>query len=174
MITPVSPEMQFKGFSTYGDHFVAVSSDDKLYEINNQGSVGNTPIQKPFTELWQYENADLVPGHSARGAVTFNPRYDLYANLYLSVDSEGKAWIQMPDTAPTIIQGTDAIDFHQVVADQYDALYLGSPRKYSSSTTIAQMPTAGAPEGNTLIGVIALGLGLAAGVLALRRRSMNC
>lgn len=191
-IVPVHPEIKVKGLFLGRDNMsaqrvYALASDDKVYMAFNcdlqEDSLGN----KPSGSYLQPTNTNLIPGHSVRGAADEIMPKSGTESVDLSVDADGKAWIRSnyqpigtvsPSqyhqvTAPTVVQGTDDIDFHQLTEtpDGGTVYYLGSPRQQSSSTTIAQMPTAGAPEGNTWIGLAALGLGLGAVALTRKRRA---
>ncbi|WP_146194754.1 hypothetical protein [Bifidobacterium callitrichidarum] len=115
-----------------------------------------------------------ILGHSGKGSVKLvtstNGTY-----MQLSVDSDGRAWVNegtdvdasgiyryTTAIAPTVVQGTDGIEFFQISASQNsgsseDIYLLGKPRNNTASY-VAQMPTSGAPEGLSLIGLLAVGL----------------
>lgn len=188
-IVPVKTDLKFTSLSTSrdGDITYAMDTSGKCYRLNTAGQV--IPTSNPCAD--SAVSTGSIPGHSARGSASNMPELAIDGDeLVVSADSDGRAWIRetwkttdspghraapVGRTAPTIIQGTENISFAQVAQINdgnrtADAYWLGSPRPQTSPTTIAQMPTAGAPEGNTVIGLIGLCVALSA-VLLVRRRA---
>ncbi|PWG62635.1 hypothetical protein DF196_11800 [Bifidobacterium callitrichidarum] len=80
-----------------------------------------------------------------------------------SIDEQGQLWLMRgsgPKVAEPVMSG---VEFHSGSAGwdgNYTLLLLGTPRAATNISYQAQMPTTGAPEGLSQIGVIAVALGL--------------
>lgn len=100
-----------------------------------------------------------------RGASTVLPCTSTYTAI-MSIDASGQVWIASAEGAPYQIQDNTKMDFYAMAIGQaiteggyreYGYIYfLAQPRKQDSQTIINQMPTTGAPEGLTNVGLTAL------------------
>lgn len=152
------------------------------------------PISLTGLTLMNHEVAVNYPGHTARGDATGRPapvgdvdgipsaNIQWVDDHYLSVDAKGCLWAHSEantNTGSTVAQDSDDIEFMDidsgVVTYPSGALtnvfLLGKPRAQTPQTVINQMPTTGAPEGLTSVGLTAMMLGLfGLALITVRRR----
>ena len=137
-----------------------------------------------------YTGSVISPLGTIDGDSAANVRQDGDSNGLLSIDSKGRLWFSalssdssdvtsQNQVAPTVTQDSDDIEFTDIaqaylqIFGQYSSvvILLGKPRTQTPTTVINQMPTTGAPEGLSTIGLIATGVGLAGiGLMLARRR----
>lgn len=123
------------------------------------------------------------------GTIDGKPSRDInQLNPVLSVDSRGRLWISSINgtaqggyMAPTVAQDSDDIEFTDIAQFTKNfkesdgeavapVILLGKPRTQAPTTVINQMPTTGAPEGLSFVGLSAVGVGMLGVLLVFVRR----
>ena len=177
--------VKFKKIGYFSGGVCAITTDDEVW---SQSIISTKPALSRYTSASsctpEASFTKYLPFRSNLwgAAFGFNGGHGVIGQSgYLGIDADGYLWAndaKNNDISRSFNYGATPIrldvKFHDGVTtgagDQEGPIFLLGTDRNQANTTVAQMPTTGAPTGLSTVGLIAIGVGLAAMAFGLGRR----
>lgn len=175
--------VKFKKIGYFSGGVCAITADDEVW---SQSAISTKPALSPYTSasscIPEASFTKYLPFRSNLWGAAFSFNNGGHGSIgqsgYLGIDADGYLWANNRGMSSGVNYGNTPIrldvKFHDGVTtgvgDKEGPLFLLGVDRNQANTTVAQMPTTGAPTGISTIGLVAASIGLAAMAFGLGRR----